>query len=280
MSDRSPEPPECPIHETATYRGRSRPGLDGAVTKEWLASLERLSEEHAHRKPGRPAASWSQDSAIGRVFVKEELRAPLAAWRDRLIGRAAPAARAFEIGLHLERAEVSAARPLAVFERRRPGRTFIFYEHCDAADLREYLLAGRGEIDELMGDLGVLVARLHGERVRQRDLKAPNVLIETRAEGDVRARLVDLEGMRQLRRPPRTEERARDLARLLASLSVDDVVEAGVERHHREALLAAYLEGAGASGIDLPAFAWWSRWTDDWVRGKLERNRRHGRVLH
>jgi hypothetical protein len=136
---------------------------------------------------------------------------------------------------------------------------------------------GRDEFTDIIEALGTAVARLHAARVRQRDLKALNILVEATARGQPRVTFVDLEGMQVLRSAPSRVVRVRDLARLAVSLREARVRAAGVNGADWERVLRRYLEaGQGASPAD-EEIRWWIEKTLDWAERKEARNRRRGR---
>lgn len=128
--------------------------------------------------------------------------------------------------------QLPTARPLAVVEKRRCGQlldSFIITEHIEHAhdldalltiQLREMEAAAARRLKrELSESLVAALRRLHERGFTHRDFKAPNVLVQWQPglEAPPRIVLVDLDGIRQVRRPnPSAEIRA--LARLSVSL--------------------------------------------------------------
>jgi tRNA A-37 threonylcarbamoyl transferase component Bud32 len=278
------------------YRGHFVQSLPRAQAETWLAEPRALFE-NGRRLPGSDGPRLAVIEGRGggmdasQMVVKRHSRGLLKSMLDVLSFRPSPALRAFNLGLELQRAGVGAARPLAAIERRIPGESFLILEKLEGCDLREYLLARLGEIESavarrdfktaLWKKLAKAVARLHAAGVRQRDLKAPNILIAGHAAGAERVTLVDLEGMARRRHPVRSHTRARDLGRLAVSLRAAPLPEAGVELADWEELLEAYLEAAREAAPDLePAVVrWWVEATCAWAERKEARNRRRGRPI-
>ena len=186
-----------------------------------------------------------------RLFVKLHRRSAAKALADCLARRASRARRGFEIGLALERARVSAVRPLACMERRLPGLSYLLLDSVDGPDLHSYLveklpeIPGEAEREQLKNRLWYVLAdtlaHMHAARVRQRDLKAPNVIVRS-VGSEPRTVLVDLEGMQLLQTLPTVKQRTRDLGRLAVSLRAPLLREAGVKPSDWELLLQLYLE--------------------------------------
>src|SRR5690606_12698505 len=201
-------------------------------------------------EPEKLQAGRDRSSSGRAIFVKRHARSSWKRIADRIGGRPSPSRRAFFTGLVLESAGVSAVRPLAAIESRTGGLSFTILEHLDGPDLGRYLVAGlegsepserRALKSRTWRELAGLVAKLHAAGVRQRDLKAPNILVPLESSSS-RAVLVDLEGMRFVGRLPSARARMRDLARLATSLRAPDVRDAGVERGDIEELVSLYLE--------------------------------------
>lgn len=206
-----------------------------------------------------------------------------------LLGRPARSQRAFRLGLALVAAAVPTARPLALIERRaRHGRweSCLVLERLDAPHLWDFLLeklSDSGARDGLMAHLILAlaesIAQLHRAGFRQRDLKATNILIGTRADRQLVASVVDFEGMTEFPAPPSKRVRVRDLARLGVSLRAEPLVKAGVERADWEALVAAYLSAFEGRSPRLAEVAEVLLLTDQWARRKIRRNRRRRRPI-
>lgn len=236
-------------------------------------------------------------SPSGRqIFVKRHARPRWKAARDQIGRRPSPSRRALEIGIVLAEAEVDAVRPLASIESRSGRETFTVLEHIDGPDLGRFLEASLPPLGPEMKSalkrcvwtaVARLVARLHAAGVRQRDLKAPNILLcdglepreEIQAPCRERPVLVDLEGMQLLGAPPSRRVRVRDLARLVTSLRVRDLSEAGVSSTDIDELVGLYLVACR------PVFGKnedpdrWVKSTRRWAEKKEEQNRRRGRPL-
>jgi len=277
---------------TSRYRGTFVDRVPADAAARWLEDPEALCAGADPWPAGRPARTATADSAIGPVFVKHERGA-----RRRLCWRIAwpPCARisssrrAFEIGLRLEQEGVDAARPLAVIDGR--DESFSMQEHVDARDLRHWLLDGLAGCHDDDDERGALksavwtalagtIASLHRSGTRQRDLKAPNILVARQPDGAPRPTLVDLEGMGELRggRGRRLRARARDLGRLLVSLREDAIRAAGVDDADWRKLVERYLEASRDETIGTDA-TWWIDRTLRWAIAKERRNRRRGRPI-
>ncbi len=219
------------------------------------------------------------------TFPKRLLRA--------LMGRAGRSRKAFEIGVELAGARVEAARPLALIEvghGKLVRWSCVIFHAIEGTTLRSFILErvaglGPGEARDVLKQglwsaIAAQVARLHAARVRQRDLKAPNILISRDREGAIRASLIDLEGMTKLASPPSARVRARDLARLAVSLREGRIASAGVSAEDWQFLVARYLEeafGRKPGAIEIDRYV--AR-TVAWAKKKEARNRRRRRVIN
>jgi len=152
-----------------------------------------------------------------RLLIKEvPFRGLARAFVDALRGSAAR--RAWLGGHGLLARGVGAARPLAFVESRRAGLVFgsaVLLENLrplpDALDA-----AGHGDLEAVLDALVDLVATLHRRHIDHGDLKSTHIFLEER-DGRLRARLIDLEGVR-FRRRISPKRRLRALAELNASL--------------------------------------------------------------
>ena len=222
----------------------------------------------------------------GPSIVKRERPSVVRSVRYALSGRPGRAQRAFRLGLALRRAHVSTAAPLALIEVRRRGLvrdSVLVMETVAGETLREFLRSETLQEPErlrLFGEIATEVAKLHAAGYRQRDLKAPNILVARGAEDAFSVGLIDLEGMSRLRSVP-WRVRIRDLARLCVSfraLEREGASTSPSESDWRE-LLRAYLRQVGDP---LPAHLTAERLereTTRWAASKERRNRRRGRPL-
>lgn len=261
------------VARAGEVRALLAPGLDPALAASWLADPAALA-------PDATGPRWHGPSADGRWFVKRR--------RGRSGRRALE--RSLRVGLHLEAHGLRAGRALAVLRRPAPGggeHTWLVSGLLAGEDLDRALAAadeaGRAELSRRVGRL---VAALHAAGVRQRDLKAPNVLVDVGTPT-----LVDLEGMAVRHGGLGRRLRAKDLGRLAASYLALGLAGGPAEEPERGApppagsalglLGAAYLERlaelAPAERVDDP---------DAWLglvlghgRAKVARNARRGRVL-
>jgi tRNA A-37 threonylcarbamoyl transferase component Bud32 len=262
---------------------KCREDVPRVTARRWLEeeAEELLGGDRAFRASGEPGA-----------FVKPDRSAPWKRLLRSLVGRGSKARRAFELGLELERAGVNAVRPLALIEERRAGcvrRSCVLVEALEASTLRDFLLERSRQEESgtvppavrraVLRAVAVEVARLHGAGARQRDLKAPNVLVAARG-GRLEVTLADLEGMTLLRRAPGLAVRARDLARLAVSLREKEIAAAGIAEEDWRGCIAAYLEAAAGAPPDAAVVERFVAATLSWAARKEERNRRRGRVTH
>jgi tRNA A-37 threonylcarbamoyl transferase component Bud32 len=201
-------------------------------------------------------------------------------------GRSTRSRRAFEIGLHLARKGVRAARPLALIEERRSGLiriSCLVLEAIEATPLRAFILSRQldtGEKRKLSRAIAAEVAKLHAANVQQRDLKAPNILVAETGHGDLEIHLIDLEGMRLLASSPSYRVRLRDIARLVVSLREASVAAAGVDADDLRFLVRSYLElTSGTPPVEKEVDRFLSG-ALRWARKKEARNLRHDRAIH
>ncbi len=259
----------------------------------WLS--DPLGIPSAYRSRQDPEASavplpLSEDGMD--LFVKHHRRNVFKSFAECLARRSSPARRGFRVGLVLESTDVDAARPVACLERLVPGESFLILKHVDGLTLRDYLITTlpsmadptqRGEFKgNLWKALGVAVARLHSANVRQRDLKAPNIMIREGAMirkqgGSPQVIFVDLEGMQLLRSTPRRHLRVRDLARLAVSLRTPEMRAAGLEPGDWETVVREYLEACGTTRPEERDVVRWVKTTLAWATKREAHNRRRGR---
>jgi tRNA A-37 threonylcarbamoyl transferase component Bud32 len=210
---------------------------DGAVVAARLPGLE--EEVVLKRYPPRWKDRWRTPRAI-RAFrtaytlrirgveCPEPLLAAVDATRAGVYVAARAGARAGGACLDLHEATRPGARGRLALAARSPA------ERRDA-----------------LHRLGRFLRRLHDAEVSHRDLKAPNV-VAYESGGRVRFEVVDLEGARPLRGPVSWRRRAKDLARLDASVGPPVV-----SRADRVRVLRAYVLGWARPPVDLATFAAW-----------------------
>jgi serine/threonine protein kinase len=217
-----------------------------------------------------------------RVIYK---RFAVTRWSDRWTAllRPAPALRSYVLGHGLLLRCLPTPRPLAVWHRYRhglPHEGYLITEKvADARDLRFFVThlfslpaaLCRTRLRCLIDQIAHLVATLHQRRLSHRDLKAANVLVGDGATQDVRLYLIDLVGVRRLRKLHRVR-RVQNLARLNASF----LHHPGLTRSDRLRFLRVYLRWGvrGPSG--------WKRWWQQIAAAtadKVRRNLRKGRPL-
>jgi tRNA A-37 threonylcarbamoyl transferase component Bud32 len=180
--------------------------------------------------------------ALGEEVV---LKRYAARWKDPW--RTPRAIRAFRRAYALRVRGVACPEPLlAVSGPDGAGVVASASAGPGATDLHE-AARGRGprldpaERRRALRHLGRFLRRLHDAEVSHRDLKAPNLVVSPGPDGRARFQVVDLEGARLLRGPVPWRRRARDLARLDASVGPP-----GVSRADRLRVLRGYLRGAWA----------------------------------
>ena len=258
-----------------------------AVAERWLS--EHL-DWFAVPRPRPHIAELTLET--GGAFVKTESFSLGRSLRYEIARRPARAHRAFRYGLALARENVPAPRPLALIEHRPRGlvrRSFLVLETVDGQMLHDFLgssaLAGAGgaALKEALWDaLATEIAALHAAGFRQRDLKAPNILVSTDRNSDRFAvHLVDLEGMNRLQQtPPPQRVRIRDLARLVVSLrQLSSPEKGGVTARDLTSLITRYLEHASSTPPWPGEAAEFLAQCERWARRKERRNRRRRRPL-
>ncbi len=157
-------------------------------------------------------------SGTGTVVVKSY--EPVAA------GRLPRPLRAFYTATALRNRHVDVVRPL-VAGARSDGSGVLVSAYVDAPNLHD-LAGSQGVSTALSAAIGRTVRGMHESEMRHRDLKAPNLLVD-----GTRIVIADVDGARRTKREVPWARRARDLARLDASL--------GEDAWDRDAMFAAYL---------------------------------------
>jgi hypothetical protein len=192
--------------------------------------------------------------------------------------------RALQLGFSLAERGAPVSAPLGVLIApggRLDPPSWLILRHERGVDL-SFLLNQARELGpdlraRLWRAIAGAVAALHGAGFRQRDLKAPNVLVDWPAprEEDPRVLLLDLDGMRRCRLGVPARLRRADLGRLAASLSTPAARAAGIEPGDWSALLSNYLQATAVfSAQDLRR---WEKATRALAERKLARNARLGR---
>lgn len=214
------------------YKALFHPRLDPKRAAAWLANPRALI-------PDAVQAPWRGLSPHGDCFVKFREAGRLASLRppsrDRFAGSMA-------LGLKLDAHQQPVSLPLALIEGPGPGSgrgRWLIMETISGRSLAQLVAEGSlGESVEVFGRLASILARFHDRGFRQRDLKAPNIMVTAKGE----LVLVDLEGMVALGKPVSWTLRAKDLGRLGASFRSETFVQAGVGTDHWDELLRLYLE--------------------------------------
>ena len=259
------------------------------LARRWMRDCDHWFETGAARpgSKGRMAAIPSPEHDLLAKRDEHRLsRKVLCA----LLGRPARSAKAFRMGLALAATAVRTSRPLALIERRVPGRKWescLVMERIIARNLREYLLEDLPrEVDtaavkaRLLKSVAGATARLHRAGFRQRDLKAANILVHRDEEGEFEVSMVDFDGMTRFAGPPRSRVRVRDLARLGVSfkaVEAENAVDVGAEDW--EYLVAAYLEAYEEGPPEPGELAKVLKATRCWAARKIRRNRRRRRPV-
>lgn len=256
--------------ELGSLRLRAADELPREVAEAWLRSPPAAGEVGVRRV----------ESEVGPVAVKRDTSRALRRLAHAFGGRSLRAARAFELGLELRARGLPCPAPLAVLERReglldRPATLVLRW--LEGADLHACFREGRpGSREDLWIAIARVVALLHRQGFRHRDLKAPNILVAGGGGGDVPGvSLLDLDGVSRTRTPAPLGLRRADLGRLAASARSEAALEAGVGEADVRQLNEAYLlafEGRPGAPAEI----------DEWVaaaRGHADRWVEHCRRL-
>lgn len=206
------------------------------------------------------------------VYKRFSPRSPLTVLKNYC--RPSAALRSWLNGHNLLDRSLPTARPLCVLERRRGiifrAEGYLLAEKVqDAQPLHDASsVADWRMIREAATRIGQLLRHLHEKRVRHRDLKASNILINSRLE----PYFIDLVGVSPDSRPLTKAIRIRDVARLAASFLNSQVVT----RSDKLRVLRAYRAWGlhGRKGWK----AWW-RAIDAAIQRKQAKNARRGRPL-
>lgn len=203
-------------------------------------------------------AEFPIDGAPARVVYK---RTRVKGWWKRLLAwaRRSRAMTSWVVGHALAERGIATTRPLAVciprgWRARCEG--YVLSEWIDGAQnlhLYAWQLAQQPpgprarRAAQAAFSLGRLVGRLHAWRIAHRDLKGCNLLLAEKP-GTVDAYLLDMEGVRILRRLSRAEQ-VRNLARLAASIEAHP----WVSRTDRMRFLRSYAREQLPAQVDLKA---------------------------
>ena len=260
-------------------------GLDPAALARWAPDPATVLGELAERwKDSRSAAVGPLTLGLSdaRVECVAKLFRAKPGWRRlKRIGRLTPAERSWCYGHNLLDRGLPTARPLCLIRPSRLGAALVVFERVPAAlDLPAALDAAlrlppeacREMLAAWADRLADLVRTMHRRGVRQRDLKASNIVMAGAALDMASATpvLIDLVGVEAFDRPAPGAARLADLARLAASVAARGDIRRGVTLRFLRRYLAPHER------------AEWKRW---W-RGvsaaaavKVARNRAAGRVL-
>lgn len=226
--------------------------------------------------PGSTVIELSVPTPTGpktAIYKRFSLRSPLGMLKNLL--RPSAALRSWLYGHNLLDRSLPTPRPLLVLERRRLGflraEGYLLAEKVDdALPLHDAAAAAESwrTIRAATTNVGRLLHDLHHKRVRHRDLKASNILINPKLVPV----LIDLVGVTPDSRPLPRAVRVRDVARLAASF----LRNSRVTRTDKLRVLRAY--GAwGLRGGD--GWKIWWRAIDAAIQRKQAKNARRGRPL-
>ncbi len=258
------------------------------LARRWMTECETWFAESspASGMKGRIARITS---SARDVVVKRDERTSRRTILCALVGRPARSTRAFRMGLALAESAVRTARPLALIERAVSGgrwESCLVMERITAPSLREYLLEhltpdsaeDSGAKSRLLRAVAVAIARMHRASFRQRDLKAANLLVERRDDGGFEVSMIDFEGMKRFRDPPRWRVRVRDLARLRVSLEAAESIS-GVDARDWEQLVREYLDAYESRRPRQEEVDGVLAAPGRWATQKIRRNRRRRRPV-
>ncbi|MEC8510555.1 MAG: lipopolysaccharide kinase InaA family protein [Planctomycetota bacterium] len=172
-------------------------------------------------------------------------------------------ARAAALGVALHDAGVPTPAIFASRVAAAPPSDVLVMEFVDGVSFDEVVEAGSAGLP-LLEMAAAVVHCLHDAGFAHRDLKASNLLLGS----DGLLRVIDLDGARRVSRGPSLARRARDLARLAASVEVLGGDAAALVRSYAD---AAGLSGARRERLTAAVAAAVAR--------KRERNQRRGRPL-
>ena len=257
-----------PILKSAPpYRALCHPNLASTQAADWLRDPRRLL-------PRGVEAPWRGLTPCGRWFVKYREVSRLAALRP---GSSDRFTRTMPLGLKLEVQRQPISIPLALIEGpgvvgRGQGR-WLMMDAVSGLNLAQFVAESPLDASlAILGKLAQALAQFHDRGFRQRDLKAPNVMV---GEGGELV-LVDLEGMRALDGPAHWKLRAKDLGRLAASFQSPAFLKAGFLPEHWDELLRLYIDSCEGTAWTREAL---SEQTLRYARRKVAKNMAAGRPL-
>lgn len=233
--------------------GEGGPGRRGALAKLHRRSLLRRVLATAFHWPSAARRAFELGLRLQAAGVRAAR--PIAVLEERALGGVGRSALVIplEEGEHLREVLTHPAPPLHARDGQEPrpdGSDALrspaiqsAFESAGAAGVTGAALEDDApQRGPLWRALGEEVARLHLAGVRQRDLKAHNILVQEGSDGAPVVVLLDLEGMRSGPRAPARRSRVRDLGRLLVSLREASVAGSGVGPGDWRQLLESYLE--------------------------------------
>jgi len=252
--DRRPRRPSKYFHRIAAgpWRGWATADWADAVTAFLGAAGDGdplAGARAAALKEGRTSSVWRVQLDEGRALIVKRHNRAAQVNAGRALARSSRSKRTFRRGHALLVRGIATARPAAAVDLRRRGAladTLLLTEPVpDGRPLSDWLRADppAAHRRHVAWELARLIRRMHDAGLAHRDLKAPNILIAPAPDGQPRPVLVDLDGLRRVRRPS-ARRRARDLMRLSVSLD-----EWGVARRtDRLRFLRTYLGRPGCPG--------------------------------
>ncbi len=259
-------------------------GLDPAALARWAPDPAAVVGELAERwKDSKSAAVGPLVVCLSdaRVECVAKLFRAKPGWRRlKRLGRLTPAERSWAYGHNLLDRGLPTPRPLCLVRPSRLGAALVVFERVPGAlDLPAALDAALclppdacREVLAVWADrLADLVRAMHQRGVRQRDLKASNVVMAGAATDLAGATpvLIDLVGVEAFDRPAPESARLADSARLAASVAARGDICRGVILR----FLRRYL------GADAGDWKRWWRAVSAAAAAKAARNRAAGRVL-
>ncbi len=232
-------------------------------------------EELWHWREGNElGAIRVEASPVGQVVLKHEFEHGWKGVVGVLGGREPRLVRAFRIGLLACSKGLRTPEPLLVIRCEKGLRLecLLVMRHVEGDDPWLRVAAVRSERRTLLADLAREIARWHAAGLRHRDLKAPNLLYDSRRESRG-PWILDLVGAHEVGHPS-LAMRARDLGRLRASARAAEV------REDDWALFRdAYVRACAELGTPVANAGRFEQAIERWASKKLARNRRRRRPL-
>jgi tRNA A-37 threonylcarbamoyl transferase component Bud32 len=243
----------------AGTRANAVQGVGAAQLQRFAADPHALIAANLHKPIKLARSSWLVEGEMeidGRLVAVGYKRHQPVTWRRKLASRLVEtrARRAWRAGHALLARGIATPRPLLMCETSNRASYLATEWIVGAINLHHYCwelsiltpIARRQAVRAAAATLGALIGELHLWGFVHRDLKASNIIVAPQ-DSEIRAYLVDLDGLRQ---PWRCTERlvVRNLARLAVSFDGYDWIgrAAAVE------FLRCYLRAARRPQADLP----------------------------